>query len=196
MRRIPRISSALLAGAAASALLVTGCGSSSPDASGSSGSATSSTSGGKPTQAQARQDLVRFSGCMRSAGVSNFPDPSDPQAVKVALSPKGGEAQSPTFRSAYAICRHLLPNGGQPQESTAQRQAHVVALLAFARCMRAHGFHSFPDPTSSGQISHEMLASAGVDIHQPAASQVADTCTSVTHGALTKADVAHFVAGQ
>jgi hypothetical protein len=62
--------------------------------------------------------------------------------------------------------------------------------------MRAHGFRSFPDPTTSGQISHEMLATAGINVHQPAALQAADACVSVTHGAITKADVARFIAGQ
>ena len=69
-------------------------------------------------------------------------------------------------------------------------------MLAFARCMRSHGFPSFPDPSSSGQLTHEMLANAGINIHQPAVLQAADACVSVTHGFITKAAVARFVAGQ
>ena len=45
-------------------------------------------------------------------------------------------------------------------------------------------------------MTHEMLAAAGINLHNPALLQAADTCTSVTHGVLTKADVAHFAAGQ
>jgi hypothetical protein len=41
-----------------------------------------------------------------------------------------------------------------------------------------------------------MLANAGINLHQPAIVQAADACVSVTHGFLTKADVARFVAGQ
>ena len=62
--------------------------------------------------------------------------------------------------------------------------------------MRMHGILNFPDPTSSGQVTHEMLAKAGVSVHQPGVLQAADACVSVTHGALTKAAVARFAAGQ
>ena len=48
--------------------------------------------------------------------------------------------------------------------------------------MRSHGFPSFPDPTSSGQLTHEMLANAGINLHQPAVLQAADACVGVTHG--------------
>jgi hypothetical protein len=71
----------------------------------------------------------------------------------------------------------------------------IAALRAFARCIRSHGFPSFPDPTSGGQISHQMLASAGIDLHQPAVLPAAEACVSVTHGVITRADVARFVAG-
>jgi hypothetical protein len=72
----------------------------------------------------------------------------------------------------------------------------MAALLAFARCLRSHGFPSFPDPTSSGQVTNQMLASAGINLNQPAMLQVADACVSVTHGLITKAAVARFVAGR
>jgi hypothetical protein len=68
--------------------------------------------------------------------------------------------------------------------------------VAFARCLRNHGFPGFPDPSSGGQLTHEMLATAGINVHQPAALRAADACVSVTHGFITKADVAHFVAGR
>ncbi|MBV9417141.1 MAG: hypothetical protein JO363_19305, partial [Solirubrobacterales bacterium] len=57
------------------------------------------------------------------------------------------------------------------------------------------GFPSLPDPDSNGDITHEMLANAGSDLHQPAVMRVGDACVSVTHGFITRADVARFVAG-
>ena len=60
--------------------------------------------------------------------------------------------------------------------------------------MRSHGFPSFPDPTSTGNLNHEMLANAGIDLHQPAVVQAADACVGVTHGLITRADVARFIA--
>jgi hypothetical protein len=174
---------------AAVSLLAAGCGSNSPS---------SSSSGGQPAQAQLQQgqhDAVRFVQCLRSHGVTNVPDPTSASghAFKDAVS---GDAQSPAFRSAYTACTHLLPNGGPRSQSAAQRQSDTAALLPFARCLRSHGFPSFPDPTSSGQLTREMLAQAGIDLHQPAIVRVADACVSVTHGVITKATVARFVAGQ
>ena len=127
---------------------------------------------------------------MRSHGVP-IPDPTvAPRAFKDAFN-----TQSQAFRSAETACAHLLPAGHAPNQNTAGSQAQTVALLAFARCLRSHGFPSFPDPTSSGELTHEMLARARIDLHQAALVQAADACTSVTHGVITKAIVAHFVAG-
>jgi hypothetical protein len=72
----------------------------------------------------------------------------------------------------------------------------LAAMLAFARCLRGHGFSTFPDPSSTGGVTHEMLATAGINLHQPALVQAADGCVGVTHGTITRAAVARFVAGQ
>jgi hypothetical protein len=69
-------------------------------------------------------------------------------------------------------------------------------MLAFAGCIRSHGFPSFPDPTSNGTVTHQMLDAAGINLHQPAVLQAGYACTSVTHGLITRSDVARFVAGQ
>jgi hypothetical protein len=173
------------AAAIAAATVIAALGSSSPS------------SAGPPTQPQMQQlqqSAVRFAQCMRSHGLLNFPDPTSPQEFKQSI---GASAEgSPTARSAETACQHLLPGGGSPRQSAAHSQAQSVAALAFARCLRSHGFPNFPDPTSSGQITHEMLANAGINLHQPALLQAADACVSVTHGVLTKAGVARFAAGQ
>jgi hypothetical protein len=172
------------AAAIAAATVIAALGSSSPS------------SAGPPTQSQIQQgrlDAVNVAGCMRSHGVPHFPGPTSPREFKIRV---GGDQRSPAFQSAMTACRHLLPAGGPPRESPAQRQAQRVAALAFARCLRSHGFPNFPDPNSSGELTHEMLASAGINPRQPAVLQAADACVSVTHGLLTKAGVARFAAGQ
>jgi hypothetical protein len=171
------------------ALVVAGCGSSGKSSRGS---------GGHLTLAQAQQDAVRYSDCMRSHGVSGFPDPtSTGGGIKIAITPSSGvDPQSPTFHSAQAACRHLLPDGGPRNQTATRSQSQIAALLAFARCMRSHGFPSFPDPTSTGQLTHEMLAQAGINLQQPAVVRAADACVGVTHGLITKLDVARFIAGQ
>jgi hypothetical protein len=166
------------------AAALAGCGTSAP---------VPSASAGVPSQAQQQQDAFRFSGCMRSHGVAGFPDPTAPNEFKQALAP--GTTQSPAFSSAVLACQHLLPDGGPRAGAKTEAHGQTLAALAFARCMRERGFTSFPDPTSTGQLSQEMLASAGIDIHQPAAIQAADACTSVTYGLITRAAVARFVAG-
>jgi hypothetical protein len=175
------------AAAIAAAAVIAACGSSSPS---------SSRSGGRLTYAQAQQDAVNFAGCMRSHGVPNFPDPTSPHQFKASMSPSSALARSPAFRSAASACQHLLPGGGPPSESAAHSEVQIAALLAFARCLRTHGFPNFPDPTSGGQVTHEMLASAGINLHQPRVLQAAAACVGVTHGVITKAGVARFVAGQ
>ena len=184
---------------AAAAMLAAGCGGggSSPGIASVTSSTTtnSPSSGAPPTPAQLLQtqrEVTRFARCIRSHGVSNFPDPTvAPHAFKDAMS-----NPSPAFQSAYTVCGHLLPAGRSQSQNTTQTRAQTVALLAFARCLRSHGLPRFPDPTSAGELSHQMLAQAGINLHGPGVVQAADTCTSVTHGVITRAIVARFVAGQ
>ena len=84
---------------------------------------------------------------------------------------------------------------GPASESPAQRLAHTADLLSFARCMRAHGVSSFPDPTPQGQISREMLAAAHTDIALPNVQRAAFTCVPSAHGILTAAAVREAING-
>lgn len=176
------------------AVTIAACGSTSPTASTSSTSSSATASGGHLSYAQAQQDAVAFAGCMRSHGVPSFPDPSSPANLKQSIN--SSTAHSPAFQPAAAACRHLLPGGGSRNQTEVRTPAQRAALLAFARCLRGHGLPGFPDPTSTGDLTHEMLAQAGIDVHDPAVVQDADACVSVTHGMLTKASVARFAAGQ
>jgi len=80
-----------------------------------------------------------FSACIRSHGVPNFPDADTDGRVHAA----GIDKTSPAFQAAYRACQGRL-QGSQPNgQARAQLQGQ---LLAFARCMRAHGVPKFPDP--------------------------------------------------
>jgi hypothetical protein len=176
--------------AAAFSLAVAGCGSSSPT------SPSASNSANQLTQAQLAQYAFRFADCMRSHGAPGFPDPtSDPHDIKPSLNPNAADTRSPAFQSAATACKHLLPGGALPTQSEGHSPAQIAALVAFAHCMRSQGFPSFPDPTSRGQVTPQMLANAGINLQQPAVLPAADACVSVTHGALTSAAVARFAAG-
>lgn len=142
------------------------------------------------TVAQANRDLLRFAACMRAHGVMGLPNPvSEPRAFKQSFT------TTPTFTAANATCGHLLPGQNEQAGGSRHTRRQIDAMLAFARCMRGHGFSRFPDPTSDGSVTHQTLARAGIDLHQPAVARSADGCTAVTHGLITPAMVARFIAG-
>ena len=72
--------------------------------------------GGRPSpqeQAKEREQMLKFSSCMRSHGVPKFPDPT--------FTPNGGsqmtigknagvDPSSPQFQAAQKACRKLVPN--------------------------------------------------------------------------------------
>ncbi|MGO9900636.1 MAG: hypothetical protein ACLP0J_13300 [Solirubrobacteraceae bacterium] len=173
--------------AALTALLLAACGASSgPSGSGSSGSS---------RKARAVSNAYKYPACMRAHGVTNFPDPqANGNTLTLQLTPL--ITGSPAFKSAQNTCAYLLPSGkGQLNgPSPAQQKARTDGMLAFAACMRKHGFPSFPDPTSQGQLTLAMITQAGINLQQPAVLQAGDACVSVSHGQITKGDVAHAVA--
>lgn len=144
------------------------CGSSSP----SSGTNAAATSNGNKALA--------FAQCMRSHGVSNFPDPTGGKFnLRVQRTPgstnvNGVEVNGPAFRSAMNACKADLPNGGKPQPPSASQRA---AALKFAQCMRSHGVTNFPDPQVSG--NGVLLKGGGaspLDLNSPAVKSAQQAC--------------------
>jgi hypothetical protein len=145
-------------------------------------------------------DAYNHSACMRSHGVTNFPDPetftqNGQSGVSIHVTPS--ITGSPAFQSAQKACAHLMPGGGAHQTngpSPAEQRAHTEAILAFAACMRKHGFPRFPDPNSQGDLSLTAITSAGINLQAPAVKPAALACTSVSHGQITKADIERAIA--
>jgi hypothetical protein len=106
---------------------------------------------------------LAFSQCMRTSGVSNFPDPGSGSAIPKESVQRLGVTDS-RFQSAQRACQHLLPNGGRPPNQ-AQLQQEKAQGLSYARCVRAHGVPNFPDPDSSGRIPDP--ATVGIDQGSP-----------------------------
>jgi hypothetical protein len=126
---------------------------------------------------------------MRSNGVPNFPDPRRVGGRSLKLTVQRIENGNPRFPAAQRACNHLLPNGGNGQQETAQQQRTQLAdMLSFARCMRSHGVSRFPDPTAQG-LTVEMVQAQGIDVHSPAVLHVVQECLPASHGALTAAKV-------
>lgn len=122
------------AAAIVAATAIAACGSNSHSSS-SSGSRTD------PNQAQAQRDTLNFARCMRSHGVSNFPDDLNFQNVP------GINPSSPAFKTAQTACQHLLPVKTPPPAAPSARTR--ARLLRLANCLRAHGYPSIPDPRTN-----------------------------------------------
>lgn len=126
---------------------------------------------------------VKYSQCIRSHGVSDYPDPtfsvsgSHVSARIAAISP--AEIDSPAFKSAQQACRGLEPNGGGAGQ---QGQSETPHLLAFAACMREHGVPDFPDPDHNGQFPPSAIAH--IDRGAPVVRAARKTCLPTAKGAI------------
>ncbi len=183
----PRVVAALTV-----ATLIAACGGSGSHPARTGSSVETSVNGVRMTVAQANAALERFASCMQRHGVEGLPSPvSSPAAFKHSFT-----TTTPVYQSALGTCQRLIPGQENSSQGSGISHRQLVAMLAFAHCLRGHGFSRFPDPSTTGGITHAMLAEAGIDLHQPALVQAADTCVGVTHGVMTRAMVARFIAGQ
>ena len=120
-----------------------------------------------------------FSACMRTHGVTNFPDPTPGGGIEL---PTDLDPQSPAFRAAREACKEFLPKQGTPPATSASDRATALAL---SRCMRSHGVPQFPDPAFSppGNADHVLVMPGmafaipgSVDPKSPAFRQAARAC--------------------
>jgi hypothetical protein len=137
---------------------------------------------------------LAYAQCMHSHGVPNFPDPDSSGAIPkdkiIAL------GDGPQFRAAESACLHVMPASGLgPEKAALPTRTRLADGLAFARCMRNHGFPTFPDPTAHGELTPQMVTAAGIDLHQRALLQAGIACAAVTHGLITRAAVERAVNG-
>lgn len=154
------------------AWLAAGCGGSSGSHVAQVGTTTQSSSISATSPASAQAQRVAFSGCMRSRGVSNYPDPDSSGQV-----PKGGAEQfgvsTSRYQAAQQACRHLLPTRGSlhQQEYQCMQNSDCPSALVqqmlgadrkLARCMRSHGVPNFPDPTADAHGPVFDITKAGI----------------------------------
>jgi len=119
--------------AAACAVAVAGCGSSS----------------NKPSASSHSSTWLEFSECMRSHGVTNFPDPGAQGGIN--LDGTNVNPFAPGFRAAQSSCHKLLPGGGPSTRPATEQQKQQ--FVAASECMRSHGVTGFPDPTTKPPTS-------------------------------------------
>ena len=159
---------------------VAACGSSRPNTGGSTSAQNDPASSGK---------ALALAKCMRSHGVSNFPDPTggelrlQVQKTPNSTSVNGVEVNGPAFQNAMQACRSYLPNGGHP--SAAQTAKVKAQALAMSRCMRSHGVPDFPDPkfqAAPGGGFGIRIGGPGVDPNSPAFQAAQTACGKIFGG--------------
>lgn len=124
----------------------------------------------------ARAQALAYARCMRSHGISDFPDP-DGSGGGVGFTLHGGpnsdlNHNNPRYQAADQACRSLLPGGGTAPHQSPQEIAKEARL---ASCMRSHGFPSFPDPNSQGAFNL-----SGIDRNAPAFQSALKTCEAAS----------------
>ena len=158
---------------------------------GSSSSSPTTTASNSPAAA-----AFKYASCMRKHGVASYPDPqvtTNPGgSVAVAIAGQSGPSAAPAFRSAQKACSGILP---PPSSSNGSTRPSTQVFLAFAHCLHTHGIPDFPDPNPQGRITGQMINASGVDLKAPSFMTAADACVGVTHGAITRANVARLING-
>jgi len=157
--------------------LAAGCGGSNGPAAAGSGPGTGSrTSVSTSSSSRARAQMLAYARCMRSHGVSDFPDPTPSPGGGAGFQINGGPGSdlgrdNPRFEAADEACRSLLPGGEQAPALSAQK---LAAELKWARCMRSHGLPGFPDPNAQGAFD-----SSRFDDSSAAFQTASETCKAL-----------------
>jgi hypothetical protein len=146
---------------------------------------TSSTKGSGSSGGSGSGSPTKYSACMRSHGVGNFPDPDSQGHIKITsgVGPGGQktgvDVDAPQFKRAQRACQKLQPNGGRP--TAAQQAQEQQQMLKYAQCMRSHGVPKFPDPKAGGAPT-SFGTKSGVDPNTPQFKAAQQTCQKVVPG--------------
>lgn len=108
------------------------------------------------------QKALAFARCLRTHGEPRWPDPaSDGNFSNIQV-----DTSSPRYSRSYAACAHLRPAGIALREATARQIEVDKKLWDLTRCMRKHGYASFPDLTK-GLGTSTKLTGVGAYLHSP-----------------------------
>lgn len=122
---------------------------------------------------------MKFSGCMRSHGVTEFPDPTVGSNGLPSFGPtlnvNGG---APVYDAAQRVCKQDLPDIGP--HTSAEKATANAAALRYATCMRSHGVPDFPDPNGQGLI--QINASGTLEPNSPAFQNAQMACKRLNNG--------------
>ena len=129
---------------------------------------------------------MKFSGCVRAHGVTDFADPTIGSNGLPAWAPSAN-AQTPGYRAAQRACKQDLPD--LAPHTPAEKATANAAALRYAACMRSNGVPNFPDPDGQGLIQIKnatgVLNSSSPQFHK---AQMA--CKGLDHGFAQQGSVA------
>lgn len=168
-------------------VLLAGCGGSSGNggASGASGLAGYS-------HAELMAAAVKYSVCMRSHGLSDYPDPTlgSNGLPNWDLAGRGlsvQDPQSPQFQAAQPFCKHDIQIAPDTPAATVAANAKA---LKYAVCMRSHGEPDFPDPNGQGLI--QITSATGIlATNAPQYGKAQQACQSLDSGFGQSSSTAH-----
>ena len=164
-RRLPLAArwAALAAVLIGAVLLTAACGGSSP-------------AGGAGANRTPQQQALAYAQCLRSHGAPRHPGTNGGGVF--IMTPQNAADFHSTPTSALQACIYLswrLPREGKPELSPVLQAQVNRANLAFARCMRRHGIHKFPDNWGGG-INIGRMQSLGIDASSPRFSAALNAC--------------------
>jgi hypothetical protein len=170
-RRVRLRLGALTAAVASAALLAAGC----------SGSSSTAATPQLPTLQSMTAKALAYAQCMRSHGITDFPDPTvqdNAHEKSVGFSmPAGVDNSSPQFKSAAKTCQKQTGFG---HPSPAVLQALMADGLKFAECMRSHGITNYPDPVEhANNIQLGPGPDSGIDTNSPRYKAAQKACVSL-----------------
>lgn len=120
------------------------------------------------------QKALAYARCMRSHGVTNFPDPQAGGGFP-KVTPEQVGVSSAVFLAAQDQCRYLIPNSlGGPSQT--QLQQWMNGMLKFAQCMRSHGVSQWPDPVIDAGGNPEFYLDGKIDQNSPQVSAKIHGC--------------------
>ena len=138
------------------------------------GSSSSGQSG--PTEVQ----LLKYAECIRSHGLSDFPDPVPSPGGGFAFRVRPGlnpQSPSPQFLSAEKACQKDVP----PSIATLTPAKSEANALKYSECMRSHGEPDFPEPNTQGLIT--ITNRTGImDPNSPQFQKAEKACQSLNNG--------------
>lgn len=124
---------------------------------------------------------LQFTQCMRSNGVTGFPDPDSNGQFDLPSDTGDLNPNSPVYQKAQEACQRFQPGVGS-HGTAAQEAQDGAKLLSYAKCMRSHGITNFPDPFRHPDGGYGFMISGQFDQSSPAYLAANRACRSLLPG--------------